>query len=106
MYNPKFPAVLFFTLVLLTGFLGAQDNGCPSYPAALRAADREALNAEIAFASYDSANEHSATPPAKNIIDVGIFKRMSTNGVDAAPLTSDPEFLRRIYLDLTGRIPT
>lgn len=31
---------------------------------------------------------------------------MSGDGVDAAPLTTDPEFVRRIYLDLTGRVPT
>lgn len=31
---------------------------------------------------------------------------MLADGIDAAPLTTDAEFVRRIYLDLTGRIPT
>ena len=31
---------------------------------------------------------------------------MAADGVDAAPLTTDAEFVRRIYIDLTGRIPT
>jgi hypothetical protein len=47
-----------------------------------------------------------ATPPSKNVIDDWIFKKMSDDGVDPAPLTTDTEFLRRIYLDLTGRVPT
>lgn len=43
--------------------------------------------------------------PARNFIDEEIFARLSAEGVPAAPLSSDEEFLRRVSLDLTGRIP-
>src|SRR5262249_34740649 len=35
-----------------------------------------------------------------------LSRKMDADGVAPAPRTSDTEFLRRIYLDLTGRIPT
>ncbi|MCX6599811.1 MAG: DUF1553 domain-containing protein [Acidobacteria bacterium] len=44
--------------------------------------------------------------PQRNFIDVQILGRMSAAGVRSAPLSDDYEFVRRIYLDLTGRIPT
>ena len=34
------------------------------------------------------------------------FQALSAAGVAPAPATTDFEFVRRIYLDLTGRIPT
>src|SRR5271165_5901681 len=40
-----------------------------------------------------------------NFIDDQIFPAMSAAGVQAAPISSDEEFFRRINLDLTGRIP-
>jgi len=43
--------------------------------------------------------------PARNFIDEEIFGRLQAEGVPAAGLTSDDEFLRRVSLDLTGRIP-
>lgn len=41
-----------------------------------------------------------------NFIDDYIFGRMATAGIQSAPLTSDAEFLRRVTLDLTGRVPS
>src|ERR1051326_8965870 len=43
--------------------------------------------------------------PHKNFIDNYIFSRMAAAGIQSAPLTSDTEFLRRLTLDLTSRIP-
>jgi hypothetical protein len=40
-----------------------------------------------------------------NFIDDQIFPALSAAGVQAAPISSDEEFFRRINLDLTGRIP-
>ncbi len=40
-----------------------------------------------------------------NFIDDYIFGKMATDGVQPAPITTDAEFLRRVTLDLTGRIP-
>ncbi len=42
----------------------------------------------------------------KGIIDQNIFGKLASAGVPSARLTTDEEFVRRIYLDLTGRIPT
>ena len=41
----------------------------------------------------------------RNFIDQEIFGKLIKINVPAAPVASDEEFLRRIYLDLTGRIP-
>ncbi|SPE29729.1 conserved hypothetical protein [Candidatus Sulfopaludibacter sp. SbA3] len=41
-----------------------------------------------------------------NLIDQYIFGQMQSDGVTPAPASGDSEFLRRIYLDLTGRLPT
>ncbi len=42
----------------------------------------------------------------RNFIDEYIFGKMEREGVPHAALSSDNEFLRRVSLDLTGRIPT
>ncbi len=41
-----------------------------------------------------------------NLIDVFIWQAFQANGVTPAKQTTDWEFIRRVYLDLTGRIPT
>ena len=41
-----------------------------------------------------------------NSVDDFIFKALRSKGIPAAPATTDTEFLRRVSLDLTGRIPT
>ena len=42
----------------------------------------------------------------RNFIDEHIFGRIERDGVPHAPPSDDIEFLRRVQLDLTGRIPT
>ena len=44
--------------------------------------------------------------PRRNLVDEHIFGKMERDGVPHAALASDYEFLRRITLDLTGRIPS
>jgi hypothetical protein len=46
------------------------------------------------------------TNNASNLIDVFIWKSFAANGVTPAAATNDYEFIRRVYLDLTGRIPS
>jgi hypothetical protein len=41
-----------------------------------------------------------------NTIDSHLFKAMMDNGVTPAAKTSDAEYIRRVTLDLTGRVPT
>ncbi len=42
----------------------------------------------------------------RNFVDESIFGKMERDGIRPAPPSSDLEFLRRVSLDLTGRIPT
>ena len=42
----------------------------------------------------------------KNLIDERIFGAMERDDIPHAPLANDYEFCRRVYIDLTGRIPT
>src|ERR1700733_6877398 len=42
----------------------------------------------------------------KNFVDQSVFGKMEHDGIPHAPLATDQEFLRRVMLDLTGRIPT
>ncbi len=47
----------------------------------------------------------AADLPRKNFIDDILFGKMQNDNIEAAPLCTDGEFLRRVMLDLTGRIP-
>ena len=44
--------------------------------------------------------------PRKNFIDAHIFGKMERDGIPHAPPATDVEFIRRVSLDLTGRIPS
>lgn len=48
----------------------------------------------------------AARVPRRNFIDEHIFGKIERDGIPHAPLASDSEFLRRVTLDLTGRIPS
>ncbi len=48
----------------------------------------------------------TASVPRRNFIDEEIFGALSAARVSSAPLAGDEEFLRRVSLDLTGRLPT
>jgi hypothetical protein len=101
-------------IVLLFALAGlwpaqAQETNCPAYPVSTRVYAEQAINLDRQFAALGKlrpAREAAAVPPSQNFIDDWIFGKLAGDGVDAAPLTTDAEFVRRIYLDLTGRIPT
>ncbi len=44
--------------------------------------------------------------PAGNLVDVHVFGKMRRDKIPHAPLATDQEFVRRVTLDLTGRIPS
>lgn len=46
-----------------------------------------------------------ANEAEENLIDRHVFAKMQRDGIPAAPLSPDAEFLRRLTLDLTGRLP-
>lgn len=41
-----------------------------------------------------------------NPVDAHVFAKLARDGIAAAPLSTDAEFLRRVTLDLTGALPT
>ena len=45
-------------------------------------------------------------PPENNEIDRHVFARLKLLRIEPSPLTTDAEFLRRVYLDAIGRLPT
>ena len=67
------------------------------------AADPSAITDQIAPAAGATA-----VPPAvrRNFIDEHVFSRIDRDRIPHAPPSGDAEFLRRVQLDLIGRIPT
>ncbi len=43
---------------------------------------------------------------SSNLIDQHVFSLLARNRIEPAPLSTDEEYCRRVYLDLTGRQPT
>ncbi|MGH9935619.1 MAG: DUF1549 domain-containing protein, partial [Blastocatellia bacterium] len=62
------------------------------------------------ISAVDEKTEISLVPPQdiprKNFIDNILFDRMARDNVISAPIAGDAEFIRRVYLDITGRIPS
>jgi hypothetical protein len=101
--------------ILLTPFLlTAADPGCPRYPAAARTETAESIELDRAFenlsrlraSSRNSAAARRAAESRSNFIDQRLFAKMAADSVAPAKPASDAEFLRRVSLDLTGRIPS
>ncbi|MFN0107878.1 MAG: DUF1549 domain-containing protein [Blastocatellia bacterium] len=61
-------------------------------------------------ASLNGGAEVSVVPPQdiprKNFIDNILFDKMGKDSIQSAPLCTDEEYVRRAYLDITGRIPS
>ena len=45
-------------------------------------------------------------PPARNFIDEAVFQKLRTIGMPASEICDDSTFVRRVTLDVTGRLPT
>ena len=45
-------------------------------------------------------------PPAKNFVDEHVFANLKAIGVPPSPVCDDATFLRRVTLDIAGRLPT
>lgn len=88
----------------------AGDGYCPAYPAEKALIFEKAAEAEQAYAARrlapGGARAQMVSHPRANRIDDHIFGRMEADGVAAAGLASDGEFLRRLTLDMTGQLPT
>ncbi len=45
-------------------------------------------------------------PPEKNFIDKFVFQKLKALGIPPSPVCSDEAFIRRTFIDITGRLPT
>ncbi len=66
----------------------------------------EKFSREAAFATEATQLVNPQTIPRKNFIDTILFDKMAQDNIMSAAICSDAEFIRRTYLDLTGRIPS
>jgi len=65
-----------------------------------------AATASMLTASLARGSSGTATKVTRrNFIDEHIFGKMEREGIPHAALATDEEFVRRVYLDATGRIP-
>src|SRR5260370_16135530 len=65
--------------------------------------------AQIAFRYLEAKSGpdiQASSIPRHNLIDDYIFGKMDRDRIPSADLSTDGEFIRRVYLDLTGRIPS
>jgi len=103
--------ILVFLLLTTTLLAFAADHYCPAYPAAQRRVDSDRLDLERRTRAFNAVRDKDQRPrplsvASMNFIDGQIFSEMAAAGIESAPLSSDTEFLRRVTLDLTGRIPS
>jgi hypothetical protein len=89
-------------LALTAGGVGAETPPKhPENPAPARGRLNQ-LTAEIA----PRTSPASIQPvPVRNFIDTFVFSKMERDRIPHAGLSTDAEFLRRVHLDLTGRLP-
>src|SRR5215471_16583294 len=95
--SPKLGACyLCLTVVYLAPGARTQDIGCPDYPVSMRIDEAQVLEWDRQYGArtkqHGSRLGVSLLPPANNVIDARIFKKMSEDGVPPTPLTSDAEF--------------
>lgn len=67
--------------------------------------DNRATAAQLTATLAGSTDQAAGEITRKNLIDDYIFGKMEADGIPHAPLATDTEFIRRVYLDLTARIP-
>ncbi|MBM3793755.1 MAG: DUF1549 domain-containing protein [Acidobacteria bacterium] len=70
------------------------------------AVNRAGQLTERVTAGLPQASAPQGRMPRANFIDEHIFSRIERENIPHAPLADDREFLRRVRLDLTGRIPS
>ncbi len=94
--------------VLLTGadctFLPKPQEFLERQSRAIKSVQQRTLQLAFAARSMDRAFADELTP--RNFVDEEIFRKLAENKVAAARQTGDEDFLRRVSLDLTARLPT
>ena len=64
------------------------------------------FNVDIPFGDVSPSAEPVAIPEPRNVVDVHVFDKLRSLGIPASPESDDLTFLRRVTLDITGRLPT
>jgi len=85
-----------------------QENAAEAHRELLEAAADASETARFTdevMRSIPSASSRKAATP-NNFIDEVLFRQMEEHGVARASLSSDPEFIRRVYLDAIGLPPS
>jgi hypothetical protein len=101
-----------YVAVLLGAFsLWSNSDHCPVYshpqfPPEFARSQQLSAGDELITRLSQAADEPRYVTGRNNFIDDFIFGKIEAAGIYPAPLTSDAEFLRRVSIDLTGRIPT
>jgi len=111
MTNSVFRAI--WIVCVLAFSVRASDPYCSVYTKALRLEDADRREGEMRLAAFRASAKRTASAvassrnvEARNFIDTYIAAKLSADGVPAAPRSSDAEFLRRVFLDVTGEIPS
>ncbi|MEZ5353447.1 MAG: DUF1549 domain-containing protein [Bryobacteraceae bacterium] len=100
---------------ILSGATGGSGEDCSFRADPGSFLQRQAREQMLLFAQTSKVGSRSAGKvrtvapadiPRRNFIDGEIFDKLAEAGVPSAPVATDEVFLRRIYLDLTGRIPS
>src|SRR5215472_11111152 len=110
------PIAFCVTLLCAAGQIYATDPLCPAYPQQQREADAQQISmersAEAVFRSIAARRQKQLKQGLANrvvhanFVDDAIFGAMDQAGVAPAQGTTDAEFVRRVYVDVIGRIPT
>jgi Protein of unknown function (DUF1553)/Protein of unknown function (DUF1549) len=88
---------------------GAADNVDRAHRPLFQPPPDKAKSASEITAEVRKSAEAAARQPTiarRNYIDQAIFGRMERDGIPHAPLVPDSEFVRRVFLDATGRVPS
>jgi len=64
------------------------------------------VSAARAGAPYQDANTAAISFPVKNFIDERVLAELKRLRIPPSPLCDDASFLRRVHLDVVGRLPT
>jgi hypothetical protein len=60
----------------------------------------------VCSASVPLGAQVTSLPPIKNFVDEHVFAKLKRIGVPPSPVCDDATFLRRVTLDIAGRLPT
>lgn len=64
------------------------------------------FRADIPLSNGDSDPNGPFPPEPDNVVDKFVFKKLQSLGISPSPPSDDATFLRRVTLDVTGRLPT